>query len=369
MVEVRKGLEGVIVDETSISKIDKEKNILLYRGYPVQELAMKRSFEHVAYMLWYQELPTDRELIVFHDKERHQRTISPKIKELIASTPVDAHPMSVLRTAVSYLGMEEPSAGRLSSNIAIQKSITLYSKLPTIVAAIARHRQSKPFIEPRDDLGFSENFFYMVFGEVPAPEIVKAFDISMTLYAEHTLNASTFSAILTASTLSDFYSCIVSAIGTLKGSLHGGANEEVMHMMKEIDDPAKAKDWMLDKIANKEKVMGFGHRVYKNGDSRVPCMTDAYKLVSEAVGDDKWFKMSEILAETMISEKGIHPNLDFPVGPTYYLMGFEIPIFTPIFVMSRITGWSAHVIEQWENNRIIRPSSAYVGHGERHIED
>jgi citrate synthase len=246
----------------------------------------------------------------------------------------------------------------------------MFALIPEIVAADFRLRNGKQPIAPTGDLAFSENFFHMCFGEVPKPEIVKCFDISMTLYAEHSFNASTFTARTIASSLSDIYSAVTGAIGSLKGPLHGGANEAVMHMLKEVGDPDGAEAWMMDALATKKKIMGFGHRVYRSGDSRVPTMTDAYKKMVDVIGADeakKYWKISRSLDEVMVREKKIYPNLDFPAGPAYYLMGFEIPMFTPIFVISRITGWTAHVIEQLSANKLVRPLSNYTGPAQRDV--
>lgn len=365
--EIHRGLVGVIVDSTAISKINNETNSLLYRGYPAPELCAKKSFEEVAYLLWHGELPDDKQLKEFKAEEHKHRALSWGLRSCIYSFPEDCHPMGALRTAISFMGLEDDIGWSHKKDEIYKKSLRLYAKIPTIVAAITRLRQGLEPIEPRLDLDFSENFFYMVFGEVPEKEIVKAFDVSMILYAEHTLNASTFTARQIASTMSDIYSAVSGAIGALKGPLHGGANEEVMHMIDEIKNPEKAREWMLNKIAAKEKIMGFGHRVYKKGDSRVPTMTQAYHDVARIKGETKMVELSSILADTMIAEKGIYPNLDFPAGPAYHLMGFETPIFTPLFVMSRITGWTAHIMEQWDDNKLIRPSSAYHGPEERHV--
>ncbi len=222
-------------------------------------------------------------------------------------------------------------------------------------------------IAPHSHLGFAENFLHMCFGQVPAPELVKAFEISLILYAEHSFNASTFAARVVTSTLSDIYSAVTAAIGALKGRLHGGANEAVMHNMLEIGDPDRAEQWLRNKLAAKEKVMGFGHRVYKHGDSRVPTMKRAFLDIAAATGGPQWVRMYEILERTMDKATGIKPNLDFPTGPAYYLLGFDIEVFTPIFVVSRITGWTAHIIEQGESNSLIRPLSEYVGVPQRSV--
>lgn len=289
--------------------------------------------------------------------------------------PLDCHPMDVLRGAISFLGTYDEMHFTPDSDHIRKIARRLLSKIPTIVALDIRRRRGEGYVEPRCDLGFTENFLWMVFGDGPdsplnKPGDVECFEKSMILYAEHSFNASTFTARVITSTMSDTWSAIVGAIGALKGPLHGGANEAVMHNMIEIGDPARAEQWAKDKLAEKELVMGFGHRVYKKGDSRVPTMEAAFKkLATEHPGSGKWVEMYDILAQTMYENTSIkiRPNLDFPAGPAYYIMGFDIPFFTPLFVMSRITGWTAHIIEQYENNSLIRPLSAYNGPEERHL--
>jgi len=278
--------------------------------------------------------------------------------------------MDTIRTSVSSLGMEDLGSNDPGNHVEAEdrkRAMMMFAKIPTMIAADYRCRKGKEPIPPKKDLTFAQNFFHMCFGEVPQPEVVKAFDASLTLYAEHGFNASTFTSRVVASSLSDIYSTVVAGIGSLKGPLHGGANEAVMHMMIEIGDPAKARDWMITALKEKRKVMGFGHRVYKNGDSRVPTMKKYGLKLAAVKGDQKWFQMYEILEKLMVEEKKIYPNLDFPAGPAYYLMGFDIDMFTPIFVMARITGWTAHVIEQLKDNRIIRPLSQYLGPPERKV--
>jgi 2-methylcitrate synthase/citrate synthase II len=368
--EVKYGLAGVVADDTAVSKVMPEINSLTYRGYKVQDLATACRFEEVAYLIWNGELPTKTQLDAFNAAEKKERGLSDDLYKVMSMFNHDAHPMDTLRTAVSFLGQEDESANDSSPEGLYAKSIRMYAKIPEIVAADFRLRNGKKPIPTTKDLAFSENFFHMCFGEVPAPEIVKCFDISMTLYAEHSFNASTFTARTIASSVSDIYSAVTGAIGSLKGPLHGGANEAVMHMLKEVGSPEKAKEWMLDALATKKKIMGFGHRVYRSGDSRVPTMSDAYKKMVDVIGTaeaQNYWKMSRILDETMVAEKGIYPNLDFPAGPAYYLMGFEIPMFTPIFVVSRITGWTAHVIEQLGDNKLIRPLSNYTGPAQRDV--
>jgi 2-methylcitrate synthase len=275
--------------------------------------------------------------------------------------------MDAIRTAVSILGCEDSRIWENSESVNLDKAIQLLAKIPTLVAAHYRIRQGLNVIAPRSDLPISENFFHMCFGKIPQKEVVRAFDVSLILYAEHSFNASTFTTRVVTSTQSDLYSATVAGIGALKGPLHGGANEQVMHMMLEIADPSKAEQWMIDALAQKKKVMGFGHRVYKSGDSRVPTMKKYAQIVADATGGQKWMQIYQGLEKVMVEKKRIYPNLDFPAGPAYYMMGFEIDFFTPIFVMARTTGWSAHIIEQTANNRIIRPLSEYIGASQRSV--
>jgi len=368
--DIKYGLAGVVTDDTAVSKVMPETNSLTYRGYAVQDLATQCRFEETAYLIWNGELPTQAQLDEFNDKEKSLRGLSDDLVEVMRKFPKGAHPMATLRTAVSFLGLEDSDAADRPTEDIYERSLSLYAKIPQIVAVDYRLRNGKEPIAPDPEIGFSENFFHMCFGEVPAPEVVKCFDISMTLYAEHSFNASTFTARVIASSLSGVYSAVTGAIGSLKGPLHGGANEAVMHMLKEVGTAENAKAWMLDALATKKKIMGFGHRVYRSGDSRVPTMTDAYKKMVDIMDTDEarmYWEMSRILDETMVGEKGIYPNLDFPAGPAYYLMGFEIPMFTPIFVMSRITGWTAHVMEQLADNKLIRPLSNYTGSTQRDV--
>lgn len=362
-----KGLAGVVADDTAISKVMPEINSLVYRGYKVQDLAEKCNFEEVAFLLVNGDLPDQAQLNAFTAVERGEREISADLKAVIERFPKEAHPMDTLRTAVSFVGMEDPRIWDDSRETSIEKYISLLAKIPTIIAASYRHAKGKDFIDPDKNLSISENFFHMCFGKVPAKEVIKAFDVSLILYAEHSFNASTFTTRVITSTTSDMYSAVVGGIGALKGPLHGGANEQVMHMLKEVGEPEKAKQWMLTALEEKRKVMGFGHRVYRKGDSRVPTMKKYTEKMASFTGEEKWLEIANILEDTMVSEKGIHPNLDFPAGPAYYMMGFEIDMFTPIFVMSRVTGWCAHIIEQRADNKIIRPLSGYNGESERGV--
>lgn len=368
-VNVIKGLAGVYADYTAISKVMPETNSLVYRGYPVQELAENCQFEEVAYLMWNGELPNTQKLQEFCKQEQTLRSLDEKCLNLIKMFNPEAHPMDTLRTVIGLMGTQDPRTFATDKETNQDKAMHLLAKIPTIIAATYRASKKLEIISPRDDLTMSENFFYMCFGEVPDKETIKAFDVSLVLYAEHSFNASTFTARVIASTLSDMHSCVVGAIGALKGPLHGGANEQVMHTLKEVGSPDNAEKWMLNALEQKKKVMGFGHRVYRNGDSRVPTMTKYAEKMADKKGDKTWMAISKILRDVMVEKKGIHPNLDFPAGPAYYLMGFEIEMFTPIFVMSRITGWTAHVMEQLEGNKIIRPLSAYNGSAQRKVID
>ena len=372
--EIRKGLYGVVVDETAVSKVVPETNSLTYRGYPVQELARYCSFEEVAYLLWNGKLPGQESLIRFSAREKALRHLERHVIDLIMSMPLSCHPMDVLRTAISYIGSQDPEEYTKDSEHIRRTALELMAKIPTIIALDIRRRRGEGYIQPSRKKGFAENFLWMVFGDEegsPATNRadIEAFDKSLILYAEHSFHASTFAARVVTSTMSDTYSAIVAAIGALKGPLHGGANEAVMKNFLEIADPAKAEEWTKKKLANKELVMGFGHRVYKKGDSLVPTMEAAFKELAEQHDQTQWVEMYDIMAKTMEENTSIKikPNLDFPAGPAYHILGFDIEFFTPIFVMARITGWTAHIVEQNENNSLIRPLSAYNGEEQRSV--
>lgn len=366
-MNVKKGLEGVVMDTSSVSKVNPDTNSLVYRGYPVQDLAENCSFEEVAYLLYNGELPNEAQLAQFTKTERGYRNVSETVLKTLQALPKGAHPMDAIRTGVSVLGCEDTRIWDASPATNNDKAIQLLAKIPTMVAASYRARKNQPFIAPDPKLSISENFFHMCFGQVPEKRVVKAFDVSLVLYAEHSFNASTFASRVITSTQSDIYSATVGGIGALKGPLHGGANEMVMHMMQEIGDANKAEQWMIDALAQKKKVMGFGHRVYKSGDSRVPTMKKYAQVMADVTGQQKWMQMYTSLEKVMVEKKKIYPNLDFPAGPAYFMMGFDIDFFTPIFVMARTTGWSAHIMEQTANNRIIRPLSEYIGAAERKV--
>lgn len=372
--DIHKGLAGVIADVTAISKVNPETNSLLYRGYPVHELAATQSAEAVAFLLWNGELPTPEQLADLRAEERRHRALADDVRTVIDLTPLDAHPMDEVRSAVSVLGARAlagtgsvlDAVGTREDNLS--RSIHLFAALPAIVAYGQRRRRGQELIPPRDDLDYAANFLWMTFGEESDPVVVDAFNRSMILYAEHSFNASTFTARVITSTLSDLYSAVVGAIGALKGPLHGGANEAVLHIFDEIGSADDVVPWLERALAEKRKIMGFGHRVYKRGDSRVPTMKAALDTLIDHYDRPDVEALYATLEREFVARKGIYPNLDYPSGPAYNLMGFDTLTFTPLFVAARVAGWTAHIMEQAAANALIRPLSEYVGPGERHID-
>lgn len=368
--DIHRGLAGVVVDTTAISAIIDETNSLTYGGYAVQDLAATRSWEEVAHLLWHGDLPTPGQLADLRAAESAQRGLDRATMEMLRRLPETCHPMDVLRTAVSYFGAQDPTEDRGDRAANHAKALSLFAKLPAVVAFDMRRRRGLDAAQPDPSLGYAENFFHLCFDRVPAPETVRAFEITMILYAEHSFNASTFAARVITSTLSDLYSSVTGAISALKGPLHGGANEAVMDMLTEIGDPGRVDNWLTEQLATKRKIMGFGHRVYKHGDSRVPIMQAALDKLIADHADDRVRRLAEVytrLQQAMLDRKGIHPNLDYPSALAYHLMGFDTPAFTPIFVMSRITGWTAHIVEQLDANVLIRPLSSYTGPEQRPV--
>jgi len=365
--DIKKGLLGIIVDETEISKVMPEINSLTYRGYAAQDLCARCDFEEVAYLILNKELPTKKQLKEFKKELSKEITLSKNLINILKQIPKKSHPMDVARTAVSVMGLEDKETKDNSPKANLRKAVRIFAKTPTALAAFYRLRKGKKIIPPKKSFNFSENFFHMCFGKVPNKEIVKAFDVSLILYAEHSFNVSTFTARTITSSLSDIHGAITGAIASLKGPLHGGANEEVMHMMKKIKKPENALKWITNALKNKDVVMGFGHRVYKSGDSRVPTMREYFKRVAIIKKDKTFEKIYDIVEKVMIKEKNIYPNVDYPTGPTYHLMGFDTDFFTPIFVISRITGWSAHIMEQHAANKLIRPLASYKGSKHRKV--
>ncbi|WP_396640993.1 bifunctional 2-methylcitrate synthase/citrate synthase [Microbacterium sp.] len=366
-IEIKKGLAGVTVDYTAVSKVNPETNSLLYRGYPVQELAATQPFEAVAYLLWHGELPDAEQLAEFEASERAQRSLDDNVKQTIDLLPLDAHPMDVVRSAVSVLGASAADVSDNSPAADLAKAKLLFAKIPAMVAYDQRRRRGQDATPPRADLDYSRNFLWMTFGEEPDEAVAQAFNVSMILYAEHSFNASTFTARVITSTTADLYSAVVGAIGALKGALHGGANEAVMHIFDEIGTASNVVPWLDDALENKKKIMGFGHRVYKRGDSRVPTMKASLDELVEHYGARDLADLYAALEAEFVGRKGIYPNLDYPSGPAYHLMGFDTLTFTPLFVAARVTGWTAHIMEQTASNALIRPLSEYIGPDERHV--
>ena len=365
--DIKKGLVGIVVDETTISQVMPEINSLTYRGYTVQELCDKCVFEEVAYLVLNGELPNPKQLKKFLKDERSSRNLSKQILQDLKKMPKKAHPMDVIRTVVSLMALEDKDTSNNSKEANMRKALRIFAAAPTAVAAYFRIRKGKKIIRSDKKLSFSENFLKMMLGKVPDKEIVKAFDVSMILYAEHSFNVSTFTARTITSSLSDMHGAITGAIASLKGPLHGGANEAVMYMFKEIGKPKKAKAWIEDAIVKKKIIMGFGHRVYRSGDSRVPTMQNYMYKVAKIMKRDDIVEIYDPLAKVMLEKKNIHPNVDYPCGPTYHMIGIDTDFFTPIFVMARITGWSAHIMEQHTANKLIRPLSKYSGSDHREV--
>jgi citrate synthase len=352
------GLEGIIAGETAISTVE---GGLRYRGYPVTELAEECTFDEVAYLLLHGELPAKRQLADFLARVAAARRLPAPLQELFPRLPKSAPPMDTLRTAVSILAHFDPDMGDDSPAANLRKAERLYAQIPLAVAEQFRANKGQPAIAPRPDLGHAAHFLYILRGQEATPEEVRAFDVSLTLYAEHEFNASTFTARVAVSTLSDLHSGVVAAIGALKGPLHGGANEKVMDLLLAAGGPDTAEKWIRDALARKDKVMGFGHRVYKTGDIRAKVLREYARKAAERTGQSKWEQTADVIERVMETEKKLLPNLDWPAGRLYHALGLEIPIYTPIFVISRITGWSAHVMEQLAHNRLIRPRARYTG--------
>ncbi len=364
--EVKKGLEGVVVAESALSHIDGDEGELVYRGYAIEDLAREASYEEVLYLLWHGELPDRDELDAFSEAMSAERDVDDGVMDAVRElAAADANPMSALATTVSMLSAYDPDDAETDpddheANLRKGRRITV--KVPTILAAFSRLRDGDDPVEPREDLGHAENFLYMLNDEEPDDVLAETFDMALVLHADHGLNASTFSSMVTSSTLSDVHSAVTSAIGTLAGPLHGGANANVMRMLKEVDESdAEPVEWVQNALDRGERVMGFGHRVYNVKDPRAKILGEKSEELGEAAGDTKWYEMSAAIEEFMQEEKGLAPNVDFYSASTYYQMGIPIDIYTPIFAMSRVGGWVGHVLEQYDDNRLIRPRAKYVG--------
>ncbi|MGH7572676.1 MAG: citrate/2-methylcitrate synthase [Gemmatimonadota bacterium] len=356
------GLEGVVVAESEISYVDGQAGKLVYRGYSIEDLAEHSTFEETVALLLDGELPGRSRLDELSAGLAAQRALDDRALEVLRGLPTDAEPMAVLRTIVSALGTVDPDTLDGSPEATRRKTIRLIARFPTIVAAFDRLRRGEEPVDPRQDLGHAANFLYMLSGKDPDPDDAHVLDVCLILHAEHGMNASTFSARVTAATLSDIHSAITSAVGTLKGPLHGGANQEVMKMLLEIEGRGiEPGAYVREKLGRKEKIMGFGHRVYKTMDPRAPILRRFSRDLTERAGQPQWFEISEEIVETMTSEKGIDPNVDFFSASTYHALGIPTDLFTPIFAISRISGWCTHVEAQYAHNRLIRPRAKYVG--------
>ncbi len=355
------GLEGVPGGLTKISDIDSDRSSLQFRGYDVHELAEKCTYEEVAYLLLYEKLPTADELHAFRDSMNRARKLPGEVSAALRMAPRHLHPMDQIKIAYTMQAGFDPNYGHEDKGSNIRKAIRIIASAGTIVAAGHRLRHGEEPIDPDPKLSTAANFLYMLTGNVPDEATEKLFDSTLTMYAEHGFNASTFACRVCVSTLSDVYSGIVTGVGTLKGPLHGGANEEAMRMLLEIGSPAKAEAWIRDALVNKKKVMGFGHREYKKGDSRALWLGPRAKELGKRIGNPTWGQIADTLEKVMLEEKGLYPNVDFPAAFLYYNLGIPIELYTPIFVVARVAGWSAHAIEQLENNRLIRPKAIYTG--------
>ncbi|PLT46992.1 Citrate synthase (si) [Paenibacillus pasadenensis] len=354
-----KGLEGIVATTSSISSII--DGVLTYRGINIDELAEGATFEEVAYLLWYGKLPTASELEELKSKLSASAPIPAEVIDAIRLYPQDANSMAALRTAVSALALYDPAAQDMSREANVDKAIRLQAQLPTVIAAFDRIRSGQEPIAPKAGLSVAANFLYMLTGETPDDVAVKALDQALVLHADHELNASTFAGRVTVATLSDIYSGVVSAIGALKGPLHGGANEAVMVMLEEIGSPDRVESVINEKLANKEKIMGFGHRVYKNGDPRAKHLQKMSEELGKLKGNLDLYDMSVKIEEIVTGQKGLKPNVDFYSASVYTTLGIKRDLFTPIFAISRLSGWTAHILEQYDNNRLIRPRAEYTG--------
>jgi citrate synthase len=363
--ELRKGLEGVMVAESALSFIDGDEGTLVYRGYRIEDLARDASFEEVIYLLWNGHLPNEAELAEFEREMSGERAVNDDIMVTVRQlAAADANPMVALRTAVSMLSAYDPDEDEptTDTDATLRRGWRITAKIPTILAAFVRVRNGVDPVDPREDLDHAANFLYMLNGEKPDDVLAETFDMALVLHADHGINASTFSAMVTGSTLSDPHSAVASAIGTLKGPLHGGANQDVMRMLQAVDDSDKnAVQWVENALEADRRIAGFGHRVYNVKDPRAKILGERSRELGEAAGDLRWYEYSTDIEAYLAEETGLAPNVDFYSASTYYQMGIPIDVYTPIFAMSRVSGWIAHVVEYVDDNRLIRPRARYVG--------
>jgi citrate synthase len=356
-----RGLEGIVANTTRLSDVIGDKGQLIYCGYDINELAGKVSYEEVVYLLWNNKLPNRQELERCQNQLRNQRKLPDGVIDLIKSAPKNAVPMDVMRTAISMLGMYDPNLDEATFERGKERARSITAKIGVIAAYFHRARNGKELLPVREDLGEAAHFLYLMCGEEPSKEAADTLDVAFVLHADHGMNASTFSARVTISTLSDMYSAITSAIGTLKGPLHGGANEGVIQMLQEIGDEKNVDAYIEKQLAEKKKIMGIGHRVYKTLDPRAPHLRAMAIKLSERIGEPKWIRMSERIAELMKQKKNLNANVDFYSATVYHSLGIPTDLFTPVFAIARCSGWCAHVLEQLEDNRLYRPLSEYVG--------
>jgi citrate synthase len=354
------GLEDVVAGPSSICLLDGKRGILAYRGYNIHDL-VKGSFEETAYLLLYGNLPNASQLSEFNAKLAKSRSVPQPVIDRIKEMPRNIHPMAALRTLVSEAALYDPQAEDNSKEANLDKSIRMIGMFPLLVAYYDAARNGREFLQSKSTLGHAANFLYLLLGKEQDEEVVKMFDTALILHADHEFNASTFTARCIAATLSDIYSAVVGGIGALKGPLHGGANEQVMRMLLKISNPAKTREWITDALARKEKVMGFGHRVYRTEDPRATHLRKFSERMGERTGEKQWFAMSKEIEQFILEEKHLYSNVDFYSASTYYLMGIPLDLYTPIFAISRVSGWTAHCLEQYANNRIIRPAAEYTG--------
>jgi citrate synthase len=356
-----KGLEDVVAAQTSISDIDGKMGRLFYVGYDIHDLAGNATFEEIVHLLHTLRLPKKDELDTLIEQLTAEREISPFIEDMMPTMAKQTSPMSMLRTTVSAMSAYDPDGWDQSPEANYRKAMRLIARFPTVIAGYDRLRNDLEPINANPKLSHAGNFLWMLTGEEPDPEEARVFDICLVLHADHTMNASTFTARVVASTLADIHSATTAAIASLKGPLHGGANEAVMKMLLEIRDPARAEEFIKHKLAMREKIMGFGHRVYKTEDPRATHLRRLSKQLGEQKGDTRWFEISRKIEEVVMSEKGLYPNVDFYAASVYYALGIPVDLFTPVFAASRVSGWTAHIREQYADNRIIRPESEYIG--------
>lgn len=358
---VKAGLEDVVATDSTICFVDGKEGRLIYQGYDIHDLAEKSSFEEVVYLLWFGRMPNKAEFDAINRELRVNRKLPDDVIKLMKQLPKKALPMEVLRTVVSLLSMYDPDADDNGHEATVRKATRLTAQMPTIVAYWDNIRNGKETLEPLADTNLATNFLYMLTGKRPDEFSAKSLDIALILHADHELNASTFAARVASGTETDLHSAITAAIGTLKGPLHGGANQEVIKMLLKIGEVSKAESFVKKALEEHKKIMGFGHRVYRTEDPRAWHLRKMSEELGKRAGELKWYEMSRIIEEAVLREKGLYANVDFYSASVYYLLGIPVDLFTPIFAMSRMSGWAAHILEQMSNNRLIRPRAEYVG--------